>query len=375
VEAVTNGKLWSMGRDVYQSIKVAYRKHVEKSKERAICSVPMLRGLAPERKSQLADVMAVEEFREGEYILRQNEIGFKFYIIDQGNVLVLVDGSLVAERGQGSYFGERALIHGEARSADIIASSFTTVFSIEQGHFQQFYSSLQHAWSFSVLRDADVFSSLSDSQILKVAAEMQQVTFPPGATLFESGDPGDCFYIIEKGQCRIVSPDDKLLTTCKRGQCFGEMALLTNQPRGASALAVDELVLLKGDISTFQKYLGDLKDLNIMWKMEALQKIPLFANISREELSSICGCFTERIFKPGEVVFREGDEGDSFFIIESGHISVIKTSASTRDRQKEVAQLGPGNCFGERSLLSRDPRTATAKAIGDVRENTMAVCR
>ena len=386
VTAVTAGKLWKMERYVYQAIKVAFAKHVEVRKGVALSAVLLLNGLPEESKAQMADVMTLEEFKEGAYVFRQNDVGDKFYIVDQGCLEVAADGEMVAELSQGAYFGERALIHGDRRNADVIATEFTSVFSIERGAFQQFFGSLQHAWTYSVLKNTEAFSALSQAQLLHMAAAMRQVSFAPGEAVFSIGDPGDAFYIVEKGECDIVDERGETITTCVAGKCFGEMALLHNRPRGASVFAKGgdrcsdavsgvggvgnktdaRLLLLRGDVPTFQRYLGDLQELKIMWKIDKLQRIPLFADISRNDLSAVCGCFVDRTYQPGEVIFREGEEGSEFFIIEKGQCSVIKASSSLKGHHKEVAKLGPGNCFGERALLRRDPRMATVKAATDL---------
>lgn len=371
VEAITAGKLWRMERSVYQALKVAFTRHVDAQRRVALDAVPLLKGLPEESKGQMADVMMFEEYVEGQLVFRQHDEGDKFYIVDEGTLDVIVDGEVVAQLGKGSYFGERALIHGDRRNADIAATSFTSVFAIAREPFQQFFSSLNHAWTYSVLKSTDVFSSLCESQLLRLAEAMRQVAVPAGGVVFRAGEPGDSFYIVERGTCNIIDSSGQTIATCSAGKCFGEMALLSDRPRGASAVAASDsdapLILLRGDVATFETYLGNLKDIKNIWKIEKLQKVQLLADLSRQDLSAICTCFVERTYDSGEVVFREGDEGSEFFIIEGGSCSVIKASTPLRGSHKEVARLGPGQCFGERALLRRDPRTATVKAASPLK--------
>ena len=65
-------------------------------------------------------------------------------------------------------------------------------------------------------------------------------------------------------------------------------------------------------------------------------------------------------YEEGEIVFDEGDAGDSLFMIISGQLEVLKRFG---DEQRVVAMLGPGEYFGEMALLGRDPRSATARAL------------
>ncbi len=64
----------------------------------------------------------------------------------------------------------------------------------------------------------------------------------------------------------------------------------------------------------------------------------------------------------GEIVFRQGDRGDEMFVVESGK---IRLTIGTEGHEKEVMQAGPGQFFGELSLLGDAPRSATAQAVED----------
>jgi len=67
-------------------------------------------------------------------------------------------------------------------------------------------------------------------------------------------------------------------------------------------------------------------------------------------------------FATGTVLFREGDEGREMFVIRSGQVAISKR---VRDMEKQLSTLGPGEFFGEMSLLTRKPRTATAVVTSD----------
>jgi CRP-like cAMP-binding protein len=67
--------------------------------------------------------------------------------------------------------------------------------------------------------------------------------------------------------------------------------------------------------------------------------------------------------KKGEVIFRQGDPGHEMFVVSSGRVRLTIGSVG---HEKEIAVLGPGAFFGELSLLSNEPRSATAEALEDV---------
>ncbi len=96
---------------------------------------------------------------------------------------------------------------------------------------------------------------------------------------------------------------------------------------------------------------------------ELLQQTPLFSGVRETELNELAQVARVRKFASGDEVVREGDQGSEFFIISSGHVHVIKAG---EPEETQVAILGPGDFFGELSLLDHEPRSATVKAVGDV---------
>ena len=78
---------------------------------------------------------------------------------------------------------------------------------------------------------------------------------------------------------------------------------------------------------------------------------PLFAHFGRE-------------YPPGDVLFREGDPGDTMFVIQSGAARITK---SVGGEEKLLAVLGPGEFLGELAILNSKPRTATATALEPTR--------
>src|SRR5580698_576447 len=71
-----------------------------------------------------------------------------------------------------------------------------------------------------------------------------------------------------------------------------------------------------------------------------------------------------KTFAAGTVLFREGDEGREMFVIRSGKVAISKR---VRDVEKQLSTLGPGEFFGEMSLLTKKPRTATAVLLTDAK--------
>ena len=93
--------------------------------------------------------------------------------------------------------------------------------------------------------------------------------------------------------------------------------------------------------------------------VDALQRVPLFADLTKHEVQQIARLFKERRFSKGETVVQEGSGGAAFFVIESGEATVFIGG-------KERTTLKPGDFFGEIALIYEGTRMATITASSDI---------
>jgi CRP-like cAMP-binding protein len=93
--------------------------------------------------------------------------------------------------------------------------------------------------------------------------------------------------------------------------------------------------------------------------VEALHRVPLFADLDDREIGQIARSFKERRFSDGETIIKEGLGGAAFFLIDSGAARVSVAG-------KERATLGPGDYFGEIALIDEGARSATLVASGEL---------
>ena len=94
-----------------------------------------------------------------------------------------------------------------------------------------------------------------------------------------------------------------------------------------------------------------------------LKGVDFLAPMPEESLKIVASNLKQMIYATGEILFKEGDFGDSLFIIESGGARIKKAGES--GREIILAQLGPGSFFGEMSLLTGEVRSGTAETTED----------
>ncbi|MDX6522105.1 MAG: family transcriptional regulator, cyclic receptor protein [Gaiellales bacterium] len=93
--------------------------------------------------------------------------------------------------------------------------------------------------------------------------------------------------------------------------------------------------------------------------IEALQRVPLFADLDRREVKQIARLFKQRRFPAGETVVQEGSGGAAFYVIESGEATVVVGG-------EQYPDLKPGDYFGEIALIDEGARMATITASTDL---------
>jgi CRP-like cAMP-binding protein len=94
-------------------------------------------------------------------------------------------------------------------------------------------------------------------------------------------------------------------------------------------------------------------------KIQLIQRVPLFSRCSKKELAEVAKLADEIDFRAGKELIREGTSGREFFVLVDGNVDV-------RRKGRKIRSLGPGDFFGEISLVANTPRTATVTAATDV---------
>jgi len=102
-----------------------------------------------------------------------------------------------------------------------------------------------------------------------------------------------------------------------------------------------------------------------------LREVPLFSEMDEQEVAGIRAIMEEMKFKAGQVIIREGEPGDLFYLITEGHAEIIIRDADGAELL--LHEAGPGEFFGELSMLTNAPRSARVRATDNV--TTLALKR
>ena len=131
-----------------------------------------------------------------------------------------------------------------------------------------------------LLRGIDLFETLDDEQRRAIAAATSTHVYADGEVLVRQGDPGHSMYIVCSGSAAVyIEPGRQLVARIERGGYFGEMSLLTGEPRTATVVAEGDSVLLEIHAELFRKLAAD--------SPHAIERIAVAAMARRGELDQV----------------------------------------------------------------------------------------
>jgi len=217
-----------------------------------------------------------------------------------------------------------------------------------------------------------LFPQFSEEDCEYLIDNSKILTIPSGTAVCREGEYGDTSFAIMKGVVEIsINADgheNLTLALLEEGNIFGEMAALSGQPRNATVTAKDELTVLEIPSNTLKglmkKSPGFNDSIENLYSERAVQtylrKVPFFTKLSPTTLEQLENKVKLITYKQGDIIFGEGEVGDSLYIIRSGF---VKVSKKQDDKEKIVAYISHGNYFGEMALLEDETRSATISAF------------
>jgi cGMP-dependent protein kinase 1 len=204
-----------------------------------------------------------------------------------------------------------------------------------------------------------IFTSLSAENRMMVISHMKLYTLGPKELVFEQGSPGSNFYVVASGKLEILVTG-KRVNVLGPGDSFGELGLLHDSPRSATVQTLEKVSIWGLDRKTFRSAVETVNAQNYKENKNFIDTVPLFSVLTPVQRDSLVGSLSTLMFRPNDIIVKEGDPGDLFYIIKDGTVSCSQNGTQLREMTK-------GSFFGDQALLYNTVRTATITAITNVK--------
>lgn len=226
-------------------------------------------------------------------------------------------------------------------------------------------------------------SSLLDEQIEELALKTKEQAIPPGRALFKLGDnDSDLIYLIE-GEVEI-RPATGQATRVISATPQSRQPLSDQTPRRNTAVAITPVLFIRINRDLYDTMLtwaesvessseevimsgDDILNIDTSALKNKMQHSPNFRKLPAANIELLLERMEPVRMDAGEVVIRQGDEGDYFYVIEQGEALVTRIIESDDENEDsiEMAHIGAGSTFGEAALISNKPRNATVSMQTD----------
>jgi cAMP-dependent protein kinase regulator len=221
-----------------------------------------------------------------------------------------------------------------------------------------------------------LFSYFDEDAFVEVLLKLRLRRFADEEIIIREGERGESFFMVADGDVlvkRDIDDDDGGVTLAHlhRGSVFGEMALISDEPRQASVVAkgdVDVLEMRRSDLIVASAHVDGVSSaLKSFTRERFLRNLtathPFFSGLSREERHGVMESFRIVTFSTGQELIREGQLGPGLFLLLGGSASVSKSASGDRIH---LATLRGGDVCGEMSLVGDQPTQANVTADEDL---------
>lgn len=216
-----------------------------------------------------------------------------------------------------------------------------------------------------------LFSDLPADAFTSVLGALKLRRARPGDEILREGAPGQSFFVLARGDVEVVKHlaqgGETRLASLGEGAIFGEMALVSASPRTATVRCLTDCDLLEFDrealaaaskeVATVAAALDKFTRERLLNNL--LSTAPLFRPLDRKQRFDLIRRFTAHDVAAGVTIIEEGAPGRGLFMLLSGEADVAKRDG---DSKVLLATLGPGDVFGEISLVNDEATSASVTA-------------
>eukprot|EP00744_Colponema_vietnamica_P000327 GILI01000578.1.p1 GENE.GILI01000578.1~~GILI01000578.1.p1 ORF type:complete len:896 (+),score=318.89 GILI01000578.1:250-2937(+) len=365
IRAIEDGALWDVDRATFRELMHEVGNRQLDENRNFIRTVPLLRRLPEEQRETVSKHLVEVSFSDQQIIVQEEEQGDSIFIIKEGSVGVYQKGQEIAILGKCDFFGERAIVFNEPRSATIQALGTVRCLTLDRAGCNEYFKdelrqfiykhmvkqSMQTHTYFRNLHDVDKYLN-------RAVATFQYMELDQDSIVHQIGSVEKKLVFVIDGVLEVSQNNN--VKIIKKGECFGLNYLKNDIPSNMQIVGYTGLKFLIATQDSLEKQLGPLRDLpEYARRRKVITSVFLLRHLSNKQLDVLAHLLKEARYEPNSLIIQQGEFGDQLFVIKEGEVSVMKNG-------QEIRHMGKWDYFGERALLYDEKRSASVIAVTDV---------
>ena len=366
----TDCYLWGMDKKNFRKV-IEHILHITyEDNNTNINKLPIFGIASHDQKIKLANNIYRETHLENKFIYEKGNMSNCIYILKDGSINLQKDGKTMKNLSKGECFGAFEIICGSNRITEAMAKEKTHLLTIPVFWLKNLYGdNYRSVLAVSIIKLAFMNCPHLKKLNLKFLDEIFNLIsfkfFEKETEVLKSGEA--------KNSLIIVTIEGELLdntgkVVCQRNNVLNGKEIydedMSKSPssircRANSFLAILKNSDLKQHFKCSLKMLGEKSSF-----IEQLRKVNLFKNFTNAKLEALSKKIKVEKVANGKNLITQGEEGTRFYIIKKGQVDIF--IKDKENKEKYIRTMNENEYLGDRALFFKEPRSATAKAHGDM---------
>ena len=329
-----------------------------------------LQTLNHQAKDEIIISMSLYSVKEGKTLYSQGFSGNYWYIVNSGELERFHNNKLIGKLSRGDSFGERALMNGAPRSNTVIAKTDCKLWVLKRQVFRKILEFIFTSNYEENMKFLDGINMPLDATFKSIMANnLMQEIYLKGQFICKEGELGSCMYIIKDGEVECLK-GDKVIRTLKKGDNFGQKALLEGGIRSLDVKAKTDVKIYSISTEFFKNQFGEnfREQLYFNFVNTSFALSKTFSEINRKIISKSFKLFKFRSLKNNELVYPKGQPiSEKLCVVLEGNI-VDKKINKVEAKRYEILyekQLSEGSTEVIKNNLLAEPDCIIAEVEFD----------
>ena len=365
IKASTDCYVWVMEKKNFKKV-IDHMLHITfEDNNTNAGKIPLFSTISQDQRIKLINNVYRETYLENRPIYGHGSISNCIYVLKDGGIDVKKDGKVITTLGKGDCLGLMEVIAGSNRIFEAVSKEKTHLLTVPVFWLNSLYGeNFRSVVALSIIKFAFANNPSTKNLNLKFLDEMfnlfQFKYYDKETVIMKSGEPKNSLILVcIEGE--LTDESHKVICE-KNSLLYGKEIYDDDSSKNPSSLkckqysllAIAKMADVKNHFKCSLKMLGEKSSF-----IEQLKKVNLFKNFTNAKLENLSKKIKVEKVPNGKNVITQGEEGTRFYIIKKGLVDIFV-------KDKYIRTMNENEYLGERALFFKEPRSATAKAHGDV---------